>query len=178
MAKTPPDPTAGPIEPAGRPRILVATRSPHKLRELRQLLRPARAELVSLAELGLTDDPVEDRTTFEGNAALKARYYARRTGLPTLADDSGLEVEALGGAPGVRTRRFAGPDPTDEENNRRLLELLGDRPPEERRARYVAVLALALPHGTSPRGGIPVRLARGTFRGRIAVAPRGSGGFG
>jgi XTP/dITP diphosphohydrolase len=162
----------------GRPRLLVATRSTHKLRELRELLHLDRAELVSLDELGIPGDPVEDGETFEANAALKARHGARASGLPTLADDSGLEVDALDGGPGVRTRRYAGEDATDADNNRKLLAALEGLPPARRGARYVCVLALALPDETGPRGGLGVTLARGTCRGRIAVAPRGTGGFG
>jgi XTP/dITP diphosphohydrolase len=161
-----------------RPRLLVATRSTHKLRELRELLQLERGELVSLDELGLPGDPVEDGETFETNAALKARFGARASGLPALADDSGLEVDALGGGPGVRTRRYAGEDATDDDNNRKLLEALAGLPPERRGARYVCVLALALPDVHGPRGGLPVTLARGTCRGRIATDPRGTGGFG
>ena len=88
-------------------RVLVATRSIHKLRELRELLALEHAQLVSLDELGIEGDPIEDGATFEANAALKARFGLRASGLPTLADDSGLEVDALGGRPGVRTRRRA-----------------------------------------------------------------------
>ncbi len=161
-----------------RPRLVVATRSRHKLAELRDLLRLRRAELVTLDDLGLADEPVEDGATFAANAALKARFYARLTGLPTLADDSGLEVDALGGEPGVRTRRFAGEDATDAENNARLLTVLAGLPPARRAARYRCVLALALPDAAGPRGGLPVRLARGTFAGRIATAERGTNGFG
>ncbi len=123
-------------------------------------------------------DPVEDGETFESNAALKARFGARASGLPTLADDSGLEVDALDGNPGVRTRRYAGEDATDEDNNRKLLAALAGLPADRRGARYVCVLALALPDVHGPRGGLPVTLARGTCRGRIATAARGTGGFG
>ena len=161
-----------------RPRLVIATRSEHKLRELRELLHLERAELVSLDDLGVVGDPVEDGATFETNARIKARFGARTTGLPALADDSGLEVDALDGGPGVRTRRYAGPDATDEENNRKLLAALAGLPPERRFARYVCVLALALPDATGPRGALPLLTARGTCRGRIATAPRGSGGFG
>ena len=87
----------------------------------------------------------ETGTTFAANAALKARFYARRSGLPTLADDSGLEVDALGGGPGVRTRRYAGEQATDAQNNTKLLAALAGLPPERRGARYRCVLALALP---------------------------------
>jgi XTP/dITP diphosphohydrolase len=162
-----------------RPRVVVATRSVHKLRELRELLHPARAELLSLDDLGIADDPVEDGATFEANARLKARFYARLTGLPTLADDSGIEVDALDGGPGVRTRRFAGETASDEDNNAKLLRVLGDLPSERRGARYVCVLTLVLPERTGPRGGAPVAAeTRGTCRGRIATHPLGRGGFG
>lgn len=161
-----------------RPRLLVATRSTHKLRELRELLQLERGELVSFDELGVPGDPVEDGLTFEANAALKARFGARLSGLPTLADDSGIEVDALDGGPGVRTRRYAGEQATDAQNNAKLLAALDGLPPERRGARYVCVLALAWPAGAGPRGGLPVTLARGTCRGRIATGPRGTGGFG
>jgi XTP/dITP diphosphohydrolase len=158
--------------------LLVATRSAHKLRELRQLLHTARARLVSLDEVGVPDDVEEPGERFEANAAIKARAYARLTGLPTLADDSGIEVDALDGAPGVRTRRYAGPDATDEENNAKLLAALRGLPAERRGARYVCVLSLALPDRAGPRGGLPLVSTRGTCRGRIAQEPRGTGGFG
>ncbi len=159
----------------GWTRLLVATRSAHKLRELRELLDLPNGVLVSLDELGVPGDPVEDGETFETNARIKARFGARATGLPTLADDSGIEVDALGGGPGVRTRRYAGEDATDQDNNRKLLAALDGLPPERRGARYVCVLALALPR---EGGGLSILLARGTARGRIATEPRGMGGFG
>ena len=159
-------------------RLLIATHSAHKLRELRELLALEHAELVSLDDLGIEDDPIEDGQTFETNAAIKARSGLRASGLPTLADDSGIEVDALGGGPGVRTRRYAGEDATDEANNAKLLEALRGLPPERRGARYVCVLALALPGVAGPRGGVPVITTRGTCRGRIATEPRGTGGFG
>jgi len=134
--------------------------------------------LVSLDDLGVPGEAIEDATTFEGNAAVKARWAARATGMPALADDSGIEVEALGGGPGVRTRRYAGEDATDEDNNRKLLGALDGLPPEQRAARYVCVLALALPSDAGPRRGLPVRARRGIVNGRIASAPRGTNGFG
>ena len=164
--------------PTGRLRLLVATRSRHKLAELRDLLHLQRAELLDLDDVGIADEVEETGTTFAANAAMKARAYARRSGLPTLADDSGLEVDALGGGPGVRTRRYAGEEATDEENNARLLAALSGLPPARRGARYRCVLALALPERAGPRGGLPVHLARGTFEGRIGTAPRGANGFG
>jgi XTP/dITP diphosphohydrolase len=129
----------------------VATRSEHKLRELRQLLALPNAELVSLDDVGVHGEPVEDGETFEANAAIKARAGLAASGLPTLADDSGLEVDALGGAPGVRTRRYAGEDATDEQNNAKLV--------------------LAMP-------GEPLITVRGECFGRIATGPRGHRGFG
>jgi XTP/dITP diphosphohydrolase len=157
--------------------VLVATRSAHKLRELRELLG-LRAELIDLEDAGIPDEAIEDGATFEANAAKKARFFALRSGLPTLADDSGLEVDALGGGPGVRTRRYAGENATDEENNVRLLAALDGLEPARRGARYRCVLALALPEELGPRGGLPIRFARGTLEGRIAGAPKGDGGFG
>jgi XTP/dITP diphosphohydrolase len=164
--------------PSGGRRILVATYSQHKLRELRELLRPQRAALISLPELGIADEVQETGATFEANARLKARFYARLSGLPTLADDSGLEVDALGGGPGVRTRRYAGEAATDDENNAKLLARLDGLPAERRGARYVCVLALAVPGAAGPRGGMPLTVTRGTCRGRIAAMAKGSGGFG
>lgn len=164
--------------PETRPRLLVATRSVHKLRELRELLDLRHADLVSLDDLGVPGDPDETGGTFETNAAIKARFGARATGLPTLADDSGIEVDALDGRPGVRTRRYAGENATDEENNARLLEALRGLPPARRGARYVCVLTVALPEHAGPRGRLALVQARGTCRGRIATEPRGTGGFG
>jgi XTP/dITP diphosphohydrolase len=168
-----------------RRRLVVATRSPHKLRELRDLLSLDHSDLVSLDELGVAGDPIEDGLTFETNARIKARFAARATGLPALADDSGLEVDALEGRPGVWTRRYAGPNATDEENNAKLLGELDGLPPDRRAGRYVCVLALALPREGAPsavtRGRRPtldVLVTRGTSRGRIALGPRGRGGFG
>jgi XTP/dITP diphosphohydrolase len=163
--------------PPDRSRLLVATRSTHKLRELRELLG-LDADLVDLDDIGIPDEAVEDGQTFDSNASKKARFYATLSGLPTLADDSGLEVDALGGGPGVRTKRYAGETATDEDNNVKLLGALAGLPADRRGARYRCVLALALPEEAGSRGGLPVRLAHGTLDGRIAVAPKGSGGFG
>src|SRR4029079_9939542 len=145
-------------------------------RELRELLDLERTDLVSLDELGIADEPVEDGLTFETNARIKARFAAGATGLPALADDSGIEVDALDGGPGVRTRRYAGEQATDLENNAKLLGALNGLAPVERGARYVCVLAFATPLRGGRAPGIVT--ARGTCRGRIAAAPKGSGGFG
>lgn len=156
-----------------RRQLLIATGSSHKFAELRELLDLPNTELVSLRDLGIPDSAVEDGASFEENATIKARHYAELSGLPTLADDSGVEVDALGGRPGIHTRRYAGPDATDEENNHKLLAelaaagVMGD----ERTARYQCVLVLV-------EDGAVVEQARGTFEGRIATEPRGTGGFG
>ena len=154
-----------------RPHIVIATRSEHKLRELRSLLALGEGELITLDDAGVDGEPVEDGKTFEENAAIKAVAGLEATGLPTLADDSGIEVDALGGGPGVRTRRYAGEDATDQENNAKLLGELAGLAPDQRGARYVCVLALAMP-------GEPLVFVRGECTGRIASEPRGSGGFG
>jgi XTP/dITP diphosphohydrolase len=164
--------------PRSRRRLVVATRSEHKLRELGELLHLDRGELVSLDDLGVPGEPVEDGRTFETNARIKARFAAVATGLPSLADDSGVEVDALDGGPGVLTRRYSGPDATDASNNTKLLAALAGLPPAARGGRYVCVLALALPDEHGPRGGLRMVIRRGTCRGRVAAAPRGNGGFG
>jgi XTP/dITP diphosphohydrolase len=159
-----------------RHRLLVATTSTHKLAELRASLALPATDLLSIADLALGEPPPEVGATFEQNACAKALWYAAHSGLPTLADDSGLEVDALDGRPGVKTRRFAGEDPTDEQNNDHLLDLLGGFLAEDRSARYRAVLAYAEP---AQEGGSVVReTTLGVFEGRIAAAPRGGGGFG
>ena len=154
-------------------RLLLATRSVHKIEELRELLDLSGVELVSPDDAGVEGEPVEDAATFAGNAEIKLRFYAARSGLPTLADDSGLEVDALDGAPGIYTRRYAGPDATDTDNNTKLLGALADVPADQRGARYVCALAFLDPAGSEG----PI-FTEGTFEGRIATAPRGQGGFG
>jgi XTP/dITP diphosphohydrolase len=161
----------GPQSSGNRRRLLVATHSAHKLRELRELLDLPGTDLVSLDDLDIADDPDETGATFRTNAAIKARAGLAASGTPTLADDSGLEVDALGRGPGVRTRRYAGAGATDADNNAKLLSELSGLPPRARGARYVCVLALAEP-------GRPLVFRQGTVRGRIATAPRGDGGFG
>jgi len=164
--------------PARRPRLVVATRSAHKLAELRALLELEHAELVSLDDLGIPGEPEETGATFETNARIKARFAAAATGLPSLADDSGIEVDVLDGGPGVRTRRYAGPAATDADNNAKLLHELTGLPSARRGARYVCALALALPAESGARGAPRLIVRRGTVRGRIVEEPRGSGGFG
>lgn len=158
--------------------LLIATGSRHKFDELRDLLDLPQTDLLSLADVGLSDSAEEDGETLEDNAVAKALHYARLSGMPTLADDSGLEVDALDGRPGVRTRRYAGPSATDEENNVLMLAELSDMrvPPAKRTARYQCVLVLAEP--SADEEPVVAETARGTFEGRIATESRGDGGFG
>ncbi len=162
-------------------RLVVATRSRHKMREIRQILGEVPGlEVLSLDEAGVPysedEEHLEPHDTFEENARSKALHYFQMTGLPTVADDSGLEVDALDGAPGVRTKRFAPGEDLEGEardlaNNEHLLELLKELPIPERGARYVCVAALAL-------GAEAVAFFRGEAPGRVLEAPRGRGGFG
>lgn len=127
--------------------------------------------MLSLRDLSPIDEPIEDGQTFEDNAEKKAVYYARQTGLCCVADDSGLEVDALNGEPGVYSARYAGAGCTDDDNNRKLLHHLGDLSENRRTARFVCCAAFAEPDGLK-------RVVRGTVEGRIALAPVGSNGFG
>ncbi len=149
--------------------IVIATGNPGKRREYRALLADLPVVLVMPEELGLSVNVEESGTTFEENAVLKALAYARAAGMPALADDSGLEVEALGGFPGVHSARWSGP--TDADRVNALLAKLEDVPWARRGARFVCVAALATPAGD-------VVTAAGTVEGRILFAPRGRGGFG
>ncbi len=155
---------------------MVATSNRGKMIELRALLRGLSIDLVSLAEaLPRKLEIVEDADTFEGNALKKARIVAEATALPTLADDSGLEVDALEGRPGVRSARYAGERATDAENNRKLLGELEAIAPkgQPRSARFRCVVVFIDP--ADPENP---RIAQGTCEGAIATAPRGAGGFG
>ncbi len=153
--------------------LVLASRSRHKVGELQELLGLADVVLVTPDEVGVEGEPVEDADSFEGNAGIKVRYYAERSGMPTLADDSGLEVDALDGGPGVYTKRYAGPDATDEDNNSKLLHELEGLPADRRGARYQCVLAFLDPS----TGNVPI-FRTGSFEGRIATERRGTGGFG
>jgi XTP/dITP diphosphohydrolase len=149
-------------------KLLLATRNAHKLQEIRQILAGHDVEILSLDDVpGLPDELPEDGDTFEANALQKARHAFRVTGLLTCADDSGIEVDALDGAPGVYSKRFS-PEGTDEANNAHLLHLLRDR--TDRSARYRCVLALV--------GEGIERVADGRCEGTIGHAHRGQGGFG
>ena len=162
-------------------RLLIATGNAGKVRELRRLLAGLPLEPVGPVDAGLTLEVEETGTTFEANAEAKARAFAEASGLPALADDSGLVVDALGGRPGVHSARFAGPPRSDARNLARLLEELRDVPEGRRQARFVCVAALALPSSGPAWGGLAggeVRLFRGVCEGRIGFVPRGTDGFG
>lgn len=153
-------------------KLVLASGNAGKLRELRALLAGDGFELHAQSEFGVVDID-ETGLTFVENALLKARHAARVTGLPAMADDSGLCVDALGGAPGLYSARYAGAHGDAQANNRKLLGLLGDLPDAQRDAHFHAVIVL-LRHAEDPQ---PL-IAEGSWHGRILHAPRGGGGFG
>lgn len=150
--------------------LLIATNNRNKLREFRALF-DGQFQVVSPGDLGLTLAVEETGTTFAQNASLKARHFCRASGLTSLADDSGLVVDALNGDPGVYSARFGGPGKTDAERVRLVLELMSDVPPPARTARFVACIAIATPAGA-------LHLAEASVDGTIARQPRGERGFG
>ncbi len=156
-------------------KIIIATRNPGKIAEIQSIINSSgqkdKIEINTLASYPGIPDIIEDGRTFSENASKKAQTVARFTGHIAVADDSGLEVDALGGAPGVYSARFAGEGATDPENIKKLLELLKGTPSEKRGARFVCVIAVATPSGD-------VRLAEGDCRGFIAEEGRGTSGFG
>ncbi|HUV94031.1 MAG TPA: XTP/dITP diphosphatase [Anaerolineae bacterium] len=152
-------------------KLLIATRNRGKKREYAKLLEGLEMQLITLDDLGVTKTIKEDGASYTENALLKARGYAAATGLVTLADDSGLEVDALDGAPGVLTARYAGQGATDEQRYSLLLKQLKDVPHEHRTARFRCVIALAWPDGR-------VEITEGICEGRITREPRGEHGFG
>jgi len=151
--------------------LLIATTNAHKLEEYSAIFAGLPIALRSLRDVGITDDVDETGTTFAANAQLKAEFYAEKSGLATLADDSGLEVAALGGEPGVRSARYAGPGATDADRINLLLKNLASVPFHERLARFVCAIAITKPGG-------PLEMVEGTVSGVIESEPRGSHGFG
>lgn len=151
--------------------LLLATRNPKKGRELRRLLIGLPIRIMTLDRFPDIPAVKEDAPTFQGNAVKKAVVVSRRTILPVLADDSGLTVHALGGLPGVRSARFAGPGQNDRKNMKKLLHLMKDIPASRRGARFVCVLALAA-------GGRLIKTFQGTCAGSIGFAMAGRHGFG
>ena len=153
-------------------RVVLASSNRGKLRELATLLAPFGFELVLQSELGI-ETPPETGQTFAENALLKARHAAAAANLPALADDSGIEVDALGGRPGIYSARYAGDGASDADNLRKMLEEMRDVPPPRRTARYQCVIAFV----TTVQDSKPV-LATGTWEGTLIDSPRGLGGFG
>jgi XTP/dITP diphosphohydrolase len=151
--------------------LLVGSKNRAKVSEIRRLLIALPVQVLDLSAFSELPDVPEDGDTFDANARAKALAFARMTGLTTIADDSGLEVDALGGRPGIYSARFAGPRADDEANNRRLLEMLANTPPVERTARYRCVIAVATPENV-------LFACEGSVEGVIAKQPRGTNGFG
>lgn len=152
--------------------VVIATNNAHKVAEITTALDFEGWEFKTLKQLGIVSDPVEDADSFEGNARIKAlAAHEASGGLAALADDSGLEVDALGGAPGVYSSRYAGEDGNDAANNAKLLAELADVPDEERTARFACTLVFVDEDGSEA-------VARGTIEGRIGYEERGSEGFG
>lgn len=153
-------------------KVVLASQNPHKLREIQTILSEYGMEVVLQSELGLEIDVDETGTTFEENSRLKAKAVMEATGLPAIADDSGLCVDVLGGAPGVYSARYGGADyVTDTDRLNLLLQNLRGIRPEERTARYVCVITLLMPDGETI-------MTRGTCEGMILTEPHGTGGFG
>jgi XTP/dITP diphosphohydrolase len=152
-------------------KLLLATNNQGKVREYRSLLRGIPYDIVTPSEEGIAADVEETGDTFEANAKLKAITLTKASGLLTLADDSGLEVDALDGAPGVRSARYAGTGATDADRISYLLKKLKNVPPEKRTARFRCVIAIAAPDGK-------VKICEGECRGIITSEPRGKHGFG
>jgi XTP/dITP diphosphohydrolase len=153
-------------------KAVLASSNTGKLRELAEILQPLGYELVTQSSLGIQTPP-ETGTTFAENALLKARHASRLSGLPALADDSGIEVDALDGRPGIYSARYAGEQATDAENLQKMLDELRDVPDPKRSARYQCVIAFV----SDADDPFPL-LAEGTWEGQILTEPRGSGGFG
>jgi XTP/dITP diphosphohydrolase len=153
-------------------RLLVASYNQGKLRELRELLCEIPLRITNLDDLPNLQPVPETGSTFAENASLKAAGYAKQTHLLTIADDSGLEVKALGGRPGVFSARYAGADASDEQRTQKLLSEMASLSAEQRSARFCCWVAVA------DEGGEIIHTSNGVCEGQIAIAPRGSGGFG
>ena len=152
--------------------IVLASGNKGKLKEFNEVLAPLACRLVPQSDVGVTDVE-ETGLSFVENAILKARHASRLSGLPALADDSGLEVDALKGAPGIYSARYAGPDATDADNNAKLLQALEGVPEAARSARFQCLLVLV----RHPEDPTPL-ICQGTWEGRIGFSPRGDNGFG
>lgn len=151
--------------------LILATKNQHKVEEIKALLADVPVRILSLRDFPDIPEVEETGVTFAENAEIKAKAVSSATGKIALADDSGLEVDALGGQPGVRSNRFAGPGATDQDKYMHILELLEGVPNEERTARFRAAVAVSTPEGETV-------VVEGTCEGRIAHEPKGTGGFG
>lgn len=153
-------------------KIILASGNQHKLKEIQSILKDFEFELVTMAEAGFGDEEIiEDGDTFEANSLIKAKAVYEKLGLASLADDSGLSVDFLGGAPGVYSARYSGEPKSDQRNNEKLLAALKDVPLDQRTARFVTVITLMFENGDT-------LVARGEVEGRIGFEPSGSNGFG
>ncbi|MFO7636271.1 MAG: XTP/dITP diphosphatase [Clostridia bacterium] len=152
-------------------KLVIATNNRHKMQEISSILEDSPYKAVSMESEGIFMDPEESGNTFAENALIKAKAVSLATGHPVVADDSGLMVDCLGGAPGVLSKRYSGPQATDQENNRLLIENIRKFPPESRTARFVCNMAFVRPGGTH-------FVVEGSCEGIILLEPRGSGGFG
>jgi len=152
-------------------RLVIATLNDGKVREFQSLLRLAGLPLVPATEAGIREFPDEEGETFAANALAKAIFATRKTRQPAIADDSGIVIDALDGAPGVRSARFGQPGWGDFERNQLILEVMSDVPAEKRTARFVAAVAVVAPNGV-------MRQTTGTLEGHIAMRPQGQNGFG
>ena len=152
-------------------RLVLATHNAGKIRELKEILSELPVELASLADMALAEETEETGDSYAANALLKATAVCRLTGLPTLGDDSGLEVDALGGRPGLHTARYAGPTATNPDRWAKVLAELRDTPWPERTARFRCAMALVNP-------GSPPQVVEGFCEGMVALTPSGVGGFG
>ncbi|WP_342637143.1 XTP/dITP diphosphatase [Fusibacter bizertensis] len=153
-------------------KIILASGNQHKLKEIQSILKDFEFELVTMADAGFGDEEIiEDGDTFEANSLIKAKAVYEKLGLASLADDSGLSVDFLGGAPGVYSARYSGEPKSDQRNNEKLLAALKDVPLDQRTARFVTVITLMFENGDT-------LVARGEVEGRIGFEPSGSNGFG
>ncbi len=157
--------------------IIMATGNMNKVREIRRMLRGTNLKVLSLKEAGIEAEIEENGTTFEENALIKARTIATVTGLPTLADDSGLEIDYLNGEPGIYSARYLGEDTPHSVKNPNLISRLAGVPDEQRTARFVCAVAAVFPDGTGNPGNIE-KCVRATMEGRIAYEEAGENGFG
>jgi len=152
-------------------KLILATRNKHKIKEIKQILKPLKIKVYSMNDFDAVPRVKEDKKTFQGNAVKKAKAFARKFSMPALADDSGLQIKALKGSPGVRSARFAGANPTKEKLCVKVLKLLKALPKSGRLARFVCVMAVVFPSGRT-------KIVEGEVKGGIGFKMSGRNGFG